>query len=36
LDLDGEIKGTAPVSIQIIPGAVRMFCEDAAPFSETK
>ena len=36
LDLDGEIKGTAPVSIQVIPGAVRMFCEDSAPFSETK
>jgi hypothetical protein len=35
LDLDGEIKGTAPVSIQIIAGAVRMFCEDSAPVSET-
>lgn len=25
LDLDGEIKGTTPVSIQMIPGAVRVF-----------
>ncbi len=25
LDLDGEIKGTTPVSIQTIPGAVRIF-----------
>ncbi len=25
LDLDGEIKGTSPVSIQMIPGAVRIF-----------
>ena len=25
LDLDGEIKGTTPVSIQTIPGAVRFF-----------
>lgn len=25
LDLDGEIKGTTPVSIQMIPGAVRFF-----------
>jgi diacylglycerol kinase family enzyme len=25
LDLDGEIKGTTPVSIQTIPGAVRVF-----------
>jgi diacylglycerol kinase (ATP) len=25
LDLDGEIKGTPPVSIQVIPGAVRVF-----------
>ena len=26
LDLDGEIKGTTPVTIQAIPGAVRIFC----------
>jgi YegS/Rv2252/BmrU family lipid kinase len=26
LDLDGEIKGTTPVTIQAIPGAVRVFC----------
>lgn len=26
LDLDGEVKGTTPVSIETIPGAVRMFC----------
>jgi diacylglycerol kinase family enzyme len=25
LDLDGEIKGTTPVSIEMIPGAVRFF-----------
>lgn len=25
LDIDGEIKGTTPVSIQVIPGAVRLF-----------
>jgi diacylglycerol kinase family enzyme len=25
LDLDGEIKGTTPVSIQTISGAVQMF-----------
>ena len=25
LDLDGEIQGTTPVSIQIIPGAIHMF-----------
>lgn len=25
LDLDGEIKGTAPVSIEAIPGAIRVF-----------
>jgi sphingosine kinase len=25
LDLDGEIKGTTPVSIQMIPGAIRFF-----------
>jgi diacylglycerol kinase family enzyme len=25
LDLDGEIKGTAPVSIEMIPRAIRIF-----------
>jgi diacylglycerol kinase (ATP) len=25
LDIDGEIKGTTPVSIQMIPGAIRIF-----------
>lgn len=26
LDLDGEVKGTTPVSIQTMPGALRVFC----------
>ena len=26
LDIDGEVKGTTPVSIQTISGAVRIFC----------
>jgi diacylglycerol kinase family enzyme len=25
LDLDGEIKGTAPVRVQMLPGALRLF-----------
>jgi diacylglycerol kinase (ATP) len=25
LDLDGEIKGTVPVSLEVIPGGVRFF-----------
>lgn len=25
LDLDGEIKGAAPVSIEVVPGALRVF-----------
>ncbi|MBM4094870.1 MAG: hypothetical protein FJ276_36485 [Planctomycetes bacterium] len=33
LDLDGEVKGSPPVSIQAIPGSIRTFCEDPA---ETK
>jgi len=35
LDLDGEVKGSPPVSIQAIPGAIRTFCDDPAVAGST-